>query len=321
MASFKYKPPFPWFGGKSRIAQELWGKLGNDVVNFVDPFTGSAAFLMYAPKYVKTKTINDMDGYIVNFWRAVAYDPAAVAKWADWPVVEADLFARQVWLLQQKPDLMDKLYADPDWYDAKIAGWWVWGACGTIAGTWCSGDGAWWVQDGKPVKKKEMEESGIGVNRGIPHLGNAGQGINRQNVLLEEYITSLSEKLRYTRITCGDWTRVLGPSVTTKHGVTAVILDPPYGEGDMDYNAGGNDTGNIASDVWKWAIENGNDPLLRIAVCGYADGREVPQGWAEMKWKARKGYQKDTTNSHRETIWLSPHCVKQASLFGDDDFE
>lgn len=45
MASFKYKPPFPWFGGKSRIAQELWGKLGNDVVNFVDPFCGSGSTL------------------------------------------------------------------------------------------------------------------------------------------------------------------------------------------------------------------------------------------------------------------------------------
>lgn len=179
--------------------------------------------------------------------------------------------------------------------------------------------GAWWVDEknGDIVKKSEVGEN-VGVVRGLPHLGNAGRGINRPGTNLSEYIQNLSDRIRNTRITCGNWDRVLGPSVTTQHGVTAVILDPPYGEGEMDYRAGGNNNGDVASEVWRWALENGNNPMLRIAVCGYEDGREVPDGWSKLNWKARKGYQADTTNSYRETVWLSPHCVKQTPLFGDD---
>ena len=33
----RHKPPFPWFGGKSRIAPEVWRRFGN-VRNYVDPF-------------------------------------------------------------------------------------------------------------------------------------------------------------------------------------------------------------------------------------------------------------------------------------------
>lgn len=309
----EYKPPFPWFGGKSRIAAQVWERLGRDAVNFCDPFTGSAAFLMAAPEYVKTRTINDADGYVVNFWRAVANEPEAVARWADWPVIEADLFARHVWLLKQREGLLERLHVDPDWYDAKIAGWWVWGACAWLGSGWCSGEGPWSVEDGQIVNIRDGD-AGRGVNRQLPHLGNAGQGVNRQQTALIDYMTALADAIRGARITCGDWARIVTPSVTTKHGVTAVILDPPYGEGEMDYSAGGNTT-NIAADVWRWAVDNGDNPLLRIAVCGYEDGRAVPPGWSTLNWKARKGYQTDVRNSHREVVWLSPHCERQMTLF------
>lgn len=64
-----------------------------------------------------------------NFWRAVAHDAEAVACYTDWPTNEADLFARHSWLVRNRSDLLDGLHSDPEWYDAKIAGWWCWGAC------------------------------------------------------------------------------------------------------------------------------------------------------------------------------------------------
>ena len=312
--------PFPHFGGKSRIAAEVWDRLGSDCTNFVDPFAGSAAFLMAAPD-IPIRTINDADGFIANFWRAVANDPAAVAQYVDWPVIEADLFARHVWLIKQRDALIERLHADPDYYDAKIAGWWCWGACAWIGSGWCSGEGPWSVEDGAIVNLRG--NAGRGVNRQLPHLGNAGRGVNRKlphlgdagkgersaiAAHLFDYMHALSDKLRRTRVTCGDWTRVVQPSVTFRHGVTAVILDPPYGEGEVEYSAGGNGTSHIAADVWAWALANGDNPLLRIAVCGYADGRVTPPGWAVMRWKARKGYQVENTNPRRETVWFSPHC-------------
>ena len=36
------KAPFPWFGGKSRVAHLGWDRIGN-VPNYVEPFFGSGA--------------------------------------------------------------------------------------------------------------------------------------------------------------------------------------------------------------------------------------------------------------------------------------
>lgn len=172
------RAPFPWFGGKSRVADVVWERFG-DVRNYVEPFFGSGAVLLGRACGARgTETVNDLDGFVANFWRAVALDPAAVWRWADSPVNEADLHARHVWLIQQMDDgFTDRLMGDPDFHDAKIAGWWVWGICAWIGSGWCSGDGPWWPDaDGKLANG----EAGRGVNRQMPHLGNAGQGVNRK---------------------------------------------------------------------------------------------------------------------------------------------
>lgn len=40
--------PFPYFGGKSKAAPEVWQAFG-PVDNYVEPFAGSAAMLLAAP--------------------------------------------------------------------------------------------------------------------------------------------------------------------------------------------------------------------------------------------------------------------------------
>lgn len=71
----------------------------------------------------RIETVNDMDGFIPNFWRAIQYDPDAVALHASWPVVELDLHARHKWLTNIGRQMVEQLRDDPDWFDAKIAGW------------------------------------------------------------------------------------------------------------------------------------------------------------------------------------------------------
>ena len=97
------KAPFPYFGGKSTIAADVWKRFGHDVQNYVEPFAGSAAMLLsrphWTPKRNYIETINDADGQVANFWRAVKHDAEAVAGWADWPVNENDLHARHGWLV------------------------------------------------------------------------------------------------------------------------------------------------------------------------------------------------------------------------------
>src|SRR3989304_10483635 len=68
------KPPFPYFGGKSRVAHIVWERLG-DVPNYVEPFAGSLAVLLNRPHDPRIETVNDKDCYIANFWRALQLDP------------------------------------------------------------------------------------------------------------------------------------------------------------------------------------------------------------------------------------------------------
>ena len=336
------RAPFPWFGGKSRVADVVWERFG-DVRNYVEPFFGSGAVLLGRACGARgTETVNDLDGFVANFWRAVALDPAAVWRWADSPVNEADLHARHVWLIQQMDDgFTDRLMGDPDFHDAKIAGWWVWGICSWIGSGWCSGDGPWWPDaDGKLAngnagrgvnrQMPHLGDAGRGVNRQMPHLSNAGQGVNRKMPHLGNAgqggpMADLAERMRHVRVACGDWGRVLSDSVTWRHGTTAVFLDPPYSDEAGHQISYRTTSGTVAHDVREWALANGDNPLLRIALCGYAgEGHDVlvSHGWTAHGWKAKGGYgsQGDgagRANAARETVWFSPHCLdpKAGRLF------
>jgi len=313
------KAPFPYFGGKSAVAHLVWQRFG-PVKNYVEPFFGSGAVLLGRPHKPGIETVNDLDGFLSNFWRALSLDPEGVAAAADWPVNEADLHARHSWLVTQREDLTASLMGDPGFFDSKIAGWWVWGLCSWIGSGWCSGKGPWVSEEGLLVN---TGNAGQGINRQLPHLGNAGQGINRklphlgdagQGIL--EMMLRLSERLRGVRVCCGDWRRVCGPSVTTKLGITGMMLDPPYGQAGVgraecyaveDYS--------VAAEVLEWCAEAGVNPMMRIALCGYEGEHERLEnlGWSVVRWKAQGGLSvsgsRGEGNASRERIWFSPHCL------------
>jgi len=171
------KAPFPYFGGKSAVADKVWPRFGA-VRNYVEPFFGSGAMLLGRPQpFEGTETVNDIDGLIANFWRAVAVDPEGVANHADWPVNENDLHARHAWLVGRKDSLQTTLEGDPEYYDAKVAGWWCWGMCCWIGSGFCSGNGPWSVQEIDGVRQLvHLGDAGMGVNRQRVHLGDAGRG-------------------------------------------------------------------------------------------------------------------------------------------------
>lgn len=308
------KAPFPWFGGKSRVASLVWERFG-DVKNYVEPFFGSGAVLLSRPDAPRIETVNDKDCYLANFWRAIARDPEGVARFADWPVNEADLHARHLWLVNQT-HFRELMLRDPNYYDVQIAGWWVWGICGWIGHGWCD-----------TSKLPHVGNAGQGINRltrQLPHVGNAGRGINRLTRKLphvgdagrdlQEYFAELAARLRRVRVCCGDWKRVLTPAVTERHGVTGVFLDPPYADGKLQYSAGGIGS-NIDAEVRAWALENGDNPKLRIALCGYEGDHLMPDGWSCVPWRARKGYQRADASGlhsgHNERVWFSPHCLRK----------
>ena len=289
------KAPFPWFGGKSRVSGDVWQRFG-DVANYVEPFFGSGAVLLGRPTTHTgtTETVNDLDGLVANFWRATSMRGDEVETWLDNPVNENDLHARHLWLLDRKTDLADRLNADPTWCDPQIAGWWVWGLCCWIGSGWCSGNGPWVNAEGKMV------------------IGDAGQGV----------LDAIRERVRNVRVCSGDWSRICGPSVTWGHGITGVFLDPPYtAEASRTSDIYTQDSLTVGHDVVKWAIENGDNKLMRIAVCGYEGEYTFPSTWDCHAWKAHGGFagqsSKPNDNATRERIWFSPHCLSsvQGRLF------
>lgn len=160
--------PFPWFGGKRRIAHEVWHALGN-VDLYVEPFFGSGAVLLSRPHAPQLETVNDFDGLLANFWRAIQHDPDAVAHHADWPCNEADLHARHLWLVGERVRITERLMGNAAWFDAQAAGWWVWGANNWIGSSWCSGDGPWQSHEGKLIDTRQL-----------PHLSGGGAGNHPQ---------------------------------------------------------------------------------------------------------------------------------------------
>lgn len=343
------KAPFPYMGGKSRVAREVWRRFG-DVPNYVEPFFGSGAVLLGRPAFDgnRIETVNDIDGHLANFWRALQADPDAVAYHADWPVSELDLHARGDWLYY-RPDArewVERLRADPDYYDVKSAGWWVWFASCWIGGlpaipeTTADGltvYGQGGGPDGVYERLPHAGDAGMGVHRQLPHAGDAGMGVHRQRphlgsgghgngvhvayeggqrrAFLVAYMRQLAARLERVRIICGDWTRVLGPSVTWKHGVTGVFLDPPYSHNERDKQLYSIDH-DIAAEVREWAIANGDNPQMRIALCGYdtEHGGHMPDGWHAHAWRTGGGYGsqgngRGRANAGREVVWFSPHCI------------
>jgi hypothetical protein len=372
------RAPFPWFGGKSRVASLVWERFG-EVVNYVEPFAGSLAVLLGRPHAPTIETVNDLDGHLANVWRAIRTAPDAVAEAADWPVNEVDLHARHRYLTKLRGKLAARLLAEPAYCAPMIAGWWIWGLCAWIGSGWC-GKGAGWNQPphlaapsgdgparpdyGRGVHARGMRggqlprlaggganeapiaNHGAGVHSGsmrsagqLPAIGGGGAsnaGINGVGTRsrLPEVFEALSTRLRYTRVTCGDFERILSPAVTWRHGTTGVFLDPPY-PSDAGSTGGLYTSATAEREVFdrafRYALANGADKRLRIAFCYYegtlVDGADVSErfraaGWDVVPWKARGGYGGQSAdgneNARRERIAFSPGCLRsiQGKLFG-----
>lgn len=394
------KSPYPYFGGKRLVAPIVWQVFGNPQ-NFVEPFFGSGAVLLNRQGWEgKIETINELNPYIANFWRAIRFNPEQTAYHADWPVNEADLHARHLWLVNQG-EFRESMLTDPDYFDPKVAGWWVWGLSQWIGHGWCSFEHM--TIDGKPWKRglalssagqgvhsvarqtpylksqgqgeahpdpaqrlpsrkmpyvksqgqglnrdltpdyefgkrlpkmkgtggghrqslndaanppsrqsRRLSTSGQGINkvtRQLPFVGNAGRGVaspSRRDALYQ-YFEDLANRLRNVRVTCGDFERVLGPSVTEIGSTNAVFLDPPYLTNEEIY---GMAKGSPALRALDWCKANWQNPNLRIALCGYEGEFDIPADWRVIAWKGAKGYSgSENKNRERERIWLSPACL------------
>lgn len=289
------RSPFPWFGGKRPVADVVWQRFG-DVRNYVEPFFGSGAVLLCRPDPRGTETVNDKDGFLSNFWRALQADPDGVAKHADRMVNEIDLAAWRDWLYSDM-SFQERMWADPRHYDIERAGIWVWGVCSTIGNAW-------------QPKSTHLGDAGRGIHRASTHLGNAGRA-----GALSHYFRGLALRLERVRVMSGDWSRVTSETVTTKLGLTGMFLDPPYID---KCTATYSHNDDVREAVRDYCLANGGNPQFRIALCGYEGEHEMP-GWEVYEWKTKGGYgsqsdKQGRVNAARERIWFSPHCLSATNV-------
>ena len=265
--------PFPFYGGKSRVAEVIWQRFGNPDY-FYEPFAGGLGVLLGRSSPGKYEYISDADGFVTNFWRAAKHAPDDVASWADDPPNSLDLVARAYWLTKQKDSLLGKLLGNPDFYDAKLAGWWAW-----------------------------CQSSSINSNNDATLVLGRHGGVHRERRTnsLHNYFRALAERLDRVTIFHGDWTRLGRCALRSanERGSSAIFLDPPY-----THRAGrqaklyAHDSLKVGLYVQRWALHAAR-PGLKVALCGYAGEYDMPPSWEEMPWQSLYG-------RGRERIWFSP---------------
>lgn len=84
------RTPLTYYGGKQRIASQIVDLLPPGNV-FIEAFAGGLAVLFARPR-VQREIVNDLDGRVMAFWRALRDHPGELAE-----VVAATPYSRQEW--------------------------------------------------------------------------------------------------------------------------------------------------------------------------------------------------------------------------------
>ena len=348
------KAPFPWFGGKSRVAEQVWERLGNPTV-YVEPFAGSLAVLLArlggaGPREI----VCDIDGGLINFWRAVRADPEEVAYHADYPTFHHDLTARHRYLKGWVSGMSERLSYDPYFYDSEMAGWWVWGISLWIGGGWCTSDPSDripWINKapgGRGVNAQRVKTPGHNQLDQIPQVSTSGgQGVAAQTVHdkrphvmshpggqgvaaqvirpdLLVWFAALQTRLKSVVVLNRSWESALTPTLlqqteTGPKSSVGILMDPPYiTENRKDLYGSDRDgtSDQAAVESYRWAVENGD--RFRIAYCAHKGDFKIPDGWDSIETTFGGIKDVDRRKERRDLIMFSPACkpIAQQSLFG-----
>lgn len=298
--NIELKAPFPYFGGKSQIADDVWRIFGH-VKRYIEPFFGSGAMLWKRPDWKEgaDEIVNDASCHIANVWRAIKHAPDEVANECDFPTNHAELIARKKAIMDAEEGLAKKIMTDVDYYDVRLAGFFV----------WCMSNSIDYNIINKSKKRPQLT-SYVGI---------------MTTTQKKDWLNALSFRLADVKVTCGDWLCPLGGNWQSDKGTCAVFLDPPYGDTRRKKDLYMKDSYDIAEKVLEWCKKRGNEKDLRIVLCGYDTEYDalLADGWQKINWKAQGGLgnQKKTdvyVNATMERLWINPACIenqKQLSLF------
>ena len=338
------KAPFPWFGGKSRVADAVWQAFGT-VDRYLEPFAGTLAVLLGNPHPPRSEVVCDTNGLLCNFWRSIKWNPEEAARWACWPSMHDDLTARNNYLFSWAREHAHLLSEDPEYYDPKAAGWWVWGVSNWIGSGY--GDVISQRKTAIPSLNSDVVVGGRGVMRAsfrkIPEVGSR-RGVNKIPTMrrsgvgagglapdyentrerLRHWFLHLQNRLFRVVVLNRDWRSCTSPTMLGEHDerpglIRGIFLDPPY---IMD---GVRDAGVYASDADKtsdstaraaleWALTLADRPGFKVAYCCYGfEFEDDLKDWSHVDGKLT-GVRTDKGHLRKERIYFSPQC-RQRTLF------
>ena len=274
--------PLTYPGNKRWAADAIWSRLGDDLDVYCEPFAGSLAAMLAAPRAARREVICDADHLITNCWRSIQRDPGAVAAAAAWPNHDAELWSRIAAIRQWVKGDAARVAEDPAAHDAQIAGWWLRAQQLTIGGA-----SAW----GPRRKRQRMPDSPNPIRP--PHI---------------DHLRAVADRLACAIVLAGDWrgavTRTVLCSTASKRGRyrVGVLLDPPYAA-TPTYRI---HSPAVAERAWRWAVRHGHE--YRIAYCCSGDPEELPafigdlsDGWSVEAFRRRR-----VRSSTSEFLLFSP---------------
>lgn len=289
----KLKAPFPYRGGKSKIAGFVWEKFG-DVPRYIEPFAGSSAVLLGRPDRHRRKyeAINDSCGFVTNLWRTIKNDPEFILEFMARPVSSIDFWAMHDEILRAKDVLKDQLVSDFNFYDRDVAAMWL--HCGCIY-TFSS--------MGNSLIRGQPGISGDNYGRGFVAWQRGGKSKKR--------LMSLAMRFLRVFIFCGDWSLMAKENIIHAkprcRRISGIFLDPPY----KGYEDVYGDISSVSSGVMSWCSSAGNDPRKRIVLCGFDREYDdlISLGWVKFSWHRGSGRTSTDATAESERIWCSPACL------------
>lgn len=322
--------PIPYWGSKRAAAPLVNQALGAGLTRYIEPCGGGLSVLLSAERPGTMEVANDLDGQVVNFFRALKYAPDEVAYYADFPASQTEYAACFHWL-QQQPEIADQLAVDLDYYDAKLAGRWAWYISSNISlnridytrtptkPRLSSLPGGMGVSAQQKRIRIPDTSGRMGVNR---YKSEYPDGLPVSGERLLDSFYDLAKRLEQVYIYCGDWSKLtsptclgLAPTNLTRGHVSGVFLDPPYATVGRKglYNQ---DSWTLAQDIRAWAVEASErwGKYIRLVVAGYEgdyNDEPWPDGWTNHAWSTdgtRMGGQSTAQHKRIETLWCSPFC-------------
>lgn len=231
MKTSNARSPFPWFGGKQKLASDLVALFPPHDL-YIEVFGGGASVLFSKPP-TTLDVYNDLDQGLVTFFRVLRDAPERLV-----PLLELTPYARAEWQHCReswRDEGLDDVERARRWFviATQSFGGMVargregWDATGVRVGeaAWrrelrAAGGPAGWKLDRHPNGERHHGRGWGGERLGRMHLSRAASNANRV-----DHIWRFVERMRLVQIECIDWRDCLK---RYDHETALFYLDPPY---------------------------------------------------------------------------------------------